>query len=148
MKALTIWQPWASLAVTKDFAGEPWKRVETRGWATNYRGPLAIHASKKTGFGFFDDLSPVERIKFGKAGIVSEEDLLKLPHGMIIGQVNLLDSIKMEELYGTAYDTPQERSFGDWSPGRFGWLLGSPVLYSEPIPAKGRQGLWEWRCEP
>lgn len=39
MKALTLWQPWASLIAL----GE--KRYETRSWATSYRGLLAIHAS-------------------------------------------------------------------------------------------------------
>jgi hypothetical protein len=40
MKALTLYQPWATLvAIGK-------KRIETRSWPTNYRGPLAIHVSK------------------------------------------------------------------------------------------------------
>lgn len=38
MKALTLHQPWASLVALGV------KTVETRGWATSYRGPLAIHA--------------------------------------------------------------------------------------------------------
>nr|WP_240927579.1 ASCH domain-containing protein [Paenibacillus thiaminolyticus] len=41
MKAITIIQPWATLIAL----GE--KNFETRGWATKYRGPLAIHAGKK-----------------------------------------------------------------------------------------------------
>lgn len=40
MKALTIHQPWASL-IAYGF-----KRFETRGWRTNYRGLVAIHAGK------------------------------------------------------------------------------------------------------
>lgn len=39
MKALTLHQPHAMLVETG------WKEVETRSWYTNYRGPLAIHAS-------------------------------------------------------------------------------------------------------
>src|SRR5260370_42147173 len=39
MKALTLWQPWASLVAFEE------KKVETRTWATKYRGPLAIHAA-------------------------------------------------------------------------------------------------------
>ncbi len=38
MKALSLWQPWASLIALGV------KTIETRSWATNYRGPLAIHA--------------------------------------------------------------------------------------------------------
>lgn len=40
MKALTIWQPWAWLIVTGT------KPVENRTWATDYRGPMLIHAGK------------------------------------------------------------------------------------------------------
>ena len=41
MKAITVWQPWASLLVSGR------KRYETRSWATTYRGPIAIHAAKR-----------------------------------------------------------------------------------------------------
>jgi len=41
MKALSLWQPWASAIALGS------KRIETRGWATSYRGPLAIHAAKR-----------------------------------------------------------------------------------------------------
>jgi hypothetical protein len=40
MKAITILQPWAGLIP----AGA--KTIETRSWATKYRGPIAIHAAK------------------------------------------------------------------------------------------------------
>ena len=40
MKALTLTQPWATLVAMGA------KRIETRSWTTNYRGPLAIHAGK------------------------------------------------------------------------------------------------------
>lgn len=43
MKALTIWQPWASLLVSGQ------KKYETRSWATAYRGPIAIHAAMAAG---------------------------------------------------------------------------------------------------
>ena len=39
MKALTLHQPWASLIAIGA------KKIETRSWATSYRGPLAIHAA-------------------------------------------------------------------------------------------------------
>lgn len=41
MKAITLWQPWASLIACGA------KTIETRSWGTPYRGPLAIHASKR-----------------------------------------------------------------------------------------------------
>lgn len=41
MKAISLWQPWASLVAVGA------KKIETRSWATKYRGSLAIHATKK-----------------------------------------------------------------------------------------------------
>jgi hypothetical protein len=41
MKAITIWQPWASLIACGT------KKYETRSWPTKYRGPIAIHAAAK-----------------------------------------------------------------------------------------------------
>src|SRR5262245_33853273 len=41
MRALSLWQPWASAIALGA------KRVETRDWSTRYRGPLAIHAAKR-----------------------------------------------------------------------------------------------------
>lgn len=40
MKAITLWQPWASLLAIGA------KQHETRSWKTSYRGPVAIHAAK------------------------------------------------------------------------------------------------------
>lgn len=42
MRAISLWQPWASLVVLGA------KKIETRHWSTNYRGPLLIHAAKRT----------------------------------------------------------------------------------------------------
>jgi hypothetical protein len=39
MRAISLWQPWASAIALR------LKSNETRGWATTYRGPLAIHAA-------------------------------------------------------------------------------------------------------
>jgi len=41
MKALSLWQPWATLVAMEE------KRIETRCWKTDYRGELAIHATMK-----------------------------------------------------------------------------------------------------
>lgn len=41
MKAITLWQPYATLIA------EGHKVYETRSWATSYRGVMVVHASKK-----------------------------------------------------------------------------------------------------
>lgn len=49
-----------------------------------------------------------------------------------------------EELYrfkgGDGLDVTDQRPFGDFTPGRFAWLLDN-VRAVEPVPAKGHQGL-------
>lgn len=37
-----------------------------------------------------------------------------------------------------------ESSFGDYTPGRFAWILADVQKLPDPIPAKGALGLWEW----
>ena len=43
------------------------------------------------------------------------------------------------------YPSDDERLFGDWTPGRFAWELVKVQMLPEPIPTRGRQGLWDWR---
>ena len=70
-----------------------------------------------------------------------------LPYGAIVGKVTLVDCVPIEQLYGGGLDTPRERAFGDWRPGRYGWILANPILFKAPIPTRGKQGLWEWTQE-
>jgi len=41
MKAISLWQPWATLISIGA------KRIETRSWETLYRGSIVIHAAKR-----------------------------------------------------------------------------------------------------
>lgn len=146
MKAITLWQPWASLIV----AGT--KMIETRSWNTNIRGRVAVHAAqKRDGYSlqlmdtpeFQEGLKAYDTIGRGKTWIVDINNTF----GCIVGTVEIIDSWPIEELIGTGYDTPKERAFGDWREGRWGWILQKPVLFEKPIPAKGAQGFWNWRQE-
>ncbi|GIP49646.1 hypothetical protein J53TS2_32370 [Paenibacillus sp. J53TS2] len=38
----------------------------------------------------------------------------------------------------------QEYRFGDFAPGRYAWELAELRPLLEPIPALGKQGLWNW----
>jgi hypothetical protein len=38
---------------------------------------------------------------------------------------------------------PHEADFGDFSAGRYGWILKDINPLNEPIPARGMLGLWE-----
>lgn len=36
--------------------------------------------------------------------------------------------------------------FGDFTPGRYAWLL-SDITPCDPVPAKGRLGMWDWEAD-
>ena len=140
MKAISLLQPWASLVMLGV------KRFETRSWRTNYRGPLAIHAS----------------VKFGRA----QRDLCStpaflwafraqrgpLPLGCVIATCVLSECVRTEELVGQI-DLPgipagptlaTEFPFGDFTPGRFAWLLSDIRPLATPIQVRGALNLWEF----
>ncbi len=71
-------------------------------------------------------------------------DIADLPLGVIVGTAEIADCLPIEALYGTAYDTPLERSFGDWKQGRYGWILHNPIKFEAPIIASGHQRFWGW----
>ncbi len=131
-KALSLLQPWASLVVMG------LKKIETRSWSTPYRGLLLIHASA------------------GKAGkLIAENaairkhiaDYKTLPFGCIIGQVQLVDIVRVGELQLPSEEIDklslEEKAFGD-NKARFAWLFADAEMFDEPIPATGRLGLWEF----
>lgn len=147
MKALTIMQPWATLVFTTDPDGIPFKQVETRSWKTSYRGKLAIHAGKHKLHKSVDPLLGVSEENltyFMEAGIDGDKALDELTYGAVIGEVELVDCVPMDTLRKSSYAEPREMAFGDWSDGRYGWILKNPVLYPVPAPASGKLGLWEW----
>lgn len=123
MKAISLWQPWASAIALGH------KTIETRHWHTIYRGPLAIHAAKR-----FDR---------GQRKFAGEERALgrmpdRLPLGQIVAVCTLADVRPTEDLDVSGL----ERMYGDFHPGRFGWILTDIRPLPAPIPFTGRQGLF------
>lgn len=143
-KVISLFQPYASAI----FIGDGLKKIETRGWSTNFRGSLLIHATLKPVHKTLCELPRYLRDKIvsilNSAGV---RFLIDLPHGAIIGSIELIDCVPIEKLYGSVCDTPRERALGDWSPGRFGWIIKNPIAFEKPIPAKGHQGFWNWEGE-
>lgn len=142
MKVISLYQPYASLVV----AGL--KQYETRGWDTRYRGPLAIHATKNMPPWCVDLLgAPAFRAPMYDAGLYTDE----LPFGAIVGQVNLVRTLRAEDWIVEKQSDKENRdrwnqefAYGDYSTGRFAWELQSPVLFNKPIPARGSQGFWQF----
>jgi hypothetical protein len=146
VKAISLHQPWASLFV----AGA--KLIETRSWATKYRGTLAVHAAKTV------DIQACHRYPFYEALIkLGFDQAMDLPLGAVLGTVTLVDCLEMASGLGLHEgklfigDGPGEdqrlagweRDFGLYQPGRFAWVTSFGGRYvCEPIPLRGFQKVW------
>lgn len=150
MKAITIWQPWASLIYTGA------KKIETRNWATKYRGPLAIHAAKRWDTELqshlftrqmYGGLAPLvgKPLDFTFNTYIDVTKIKNLYKGAIIATCNLIDCVPVENL--TLKDIEIEQYYGDFSPGRVAWILDNVKPLKEPIKAKGKQRIWNWEVE-
>lgn len=129
MKALSLWQPWASAIALGQ------KRIETRHWTTGYRGLIAIHAAKR----WTADERLIHEIEVD-AGRMPPV----LPLGAILATANLVAIRRTEDLAGIS---ELERYWGNYGPGRFGWVLDDIRPLPEPVPYKGAQGLFEVDAE-
>jgi len=125
-RVLTLQQPYASLIALGH------KRIETRGWKTPYRGEILIHA------GMVVKSMPLCREPFFRQ-VLQPDD--RLPLGAIIARAQLVDIKPVEELELSE----QERAFGDYAPGRYGWLLEEVQPLSHPVMAGGALGLWRFK---
>ena len=158
LPALSLWQPYATLIALKA------KQFETRGWATDYRGPLAVHAAKNVSElricatePFYSILSAAGYVKLPPHLVgASQEDvegaadempkrrlleLFPLPLGAIVAVANVADCLVMDKaLIGS--QSAQERDFGDWSNGRYAWEMADVKRLREPIEQRGAQKLF------
>ena len=134
MRALTLFEPWATLCVVGA------KQLETRSWGTPYRGPLAIHVSKKSPPEAMA-LCYVEPFFSTLAAAATQLGAFGWHPGCIIGIVELLACYETgDNEFGGLTD--KERAFGDYSPGRFAWRLSNPRRLAVPVPCRGNRGLW------
>jgi hypothetical protein len=138
MKALSLWQPWASaMAIGL-------KKIETRSWSTPYRGLVAIHAAKKESrdlVEFFNAKMLVGRHSqpFHNHRIYS---FSMLPLGAVVAIGNLVDCAPVEKLVTDFRVNTLEVKWGNYSQGRFGWVFEDIVKLETPIHIRGMQGLF------
>jgi activating signal cointegrator 1 len=142
MKALTLWQPWASLVALGA------KRVETRCWDTNYRGKLAIHAAATIPPKFLGASRYQEKFEMEIAEALNvrrdrvSSAINSLPRGVVVCVVNLMAVNTVEYV---RHDLgPRELTFGNYEDGRYAWFLELVETFDPPIPAKGNRKLWDW----
>lgn len=126
MKALSVKQPYAWL-MAKGI-----KDVENRGWRTNYRGRIYIHASVSHSS---MDVGTLLHIR----GMLSMTRWLEFLHnktvyGAIIGEVDIVDCVT--------------ESSSPWFEGKYGFVLANAVMYDKPIPYRGQLGLFEVQLDP
>ncbi|ETI62979.1 hypothetical protein C100_14945 [Sphingobium sp. C100] len=119
MKALSLWQPWASAIALGH------KRIETRHWSTGYRGLIAIHAAKRW---------TADERDFASVEHTLGRLPAKLPLGAVVATAMLVSIRRSEDLVDTI--GPIERLYGNYAPKDVRPL---PV----PFPCIGRQGLFE-----
>lgn len=133
MKALTIWQPWASLMATGA------KKIETRGWRTHYRGDIVIcSAKRKIPLTERDDLYRLSQDR--KLAPLADIIMNTLPLGQALAIVTLADVAPAEQI--PIEMKQSEMFYGDYSPGRFGWITTNLRRIKDPFPVKGQQGIW------
>ena len=148
MKALTLWQPHATLVA------EGLKRFETRSWAPP-RGLIgnfiAIHAAMRLDS---DDAQADARAFLGAE--------FEFPLGVVVCTARVLFAgkvvservdahwgqameVEIADLSTGSRETVVVDGFGDFSIGRWIWRLDQKSRVDPPIPARGRQGLWDWQ---
>ena len=168
MKAITIWQPWASLIACGV------KKYETRSWATKYRGPIAIHSALKPFVNCWS-WSTSERAReviMRRMGLTENFEPEKyFPTGYVLATAELVNvwyivhhpgpdiDVAKDILVGAESVTTDkhapdfgdffvpssdEMALGDWTPGRYAWELRNVKPLSTPVQVRGRQGLWNW----
>jgi hypothetical protein len=143
MKALTLWQPWASLVI---FGA---KKVETRTWKTKYRGPIAIHAAvsipsflgkSREGTAFKAALDVIaDKYDWNGSYWPTSKGIAR---GAVLGIVKLIEI--EPTLHVTEDLSTQELLFGNYEEGRYAWFVEVIERFKEPIPAKGNRLLWNW----
>ena len=150
MKAISLWQPWATLMAIGA------KTIETRGRPTQYRGPIAIHAAKRL---TRDEIGLCHEQPFASAlRAGGYETVRELPLGALVCVVTLVDCIQIPEgtpaqgkLFGdgvlvrgvTLPPDGDELAFGNYAPGRYAWITRDLRKLSDPVPWPGKQWLFD-----
>lgn len=150
MKCISLWQPWATLIAL----GE--KTIETRSSSTDYRGPLAIHAAKKWGLGMLalTRSEPLiahrlryHGISFDTPGLNYATLQPPIPFAAVVAVADLVGCERTENLDSRLWIigrqvSIKERAFGDYTPGRWAWILDNIRKVDPPIYCRGARGLF------
>lgn len=139
MRAISVWQPYASLLAVGA------KKVETRHWPAHagmVGERVAIHASKTSrdldiahGGLFKQHLD--RAADAGRLALVDNE----LPLGYILATARLSSCDTMGADFAQQF-TETEITFGWFAPERYAWVFDDLDTFPEPIPWRGAQGVF------
>jgi|SRR5581483_1420720 len=150
MKAISLWQPWASLMAIGA------KVIETRSWCppAELNGhDLAIHAAlhftrEEQDLCFEEPFRTV----LTEAGLIEPKrhtlppTQFKLPLGAIVCVVRFDRAMPTEYITkqtdGPFYLSGREEAFGNYGPQRFGLKTSNLRRLLEPVPCRGFQKIW------
>jgi hypothetical protein len=131
VKAISLWQPWASLIA------DGRKRIETRSWKAPgwlLGKKIAIHAAKIANIDAAADFGYEYAGKF--VG----------PRGAIVATAYLESCVQFTP-ENVERISDEEKLYGDFALGRFGWFLTDVERIEPPIEVRGHQGIFEWHGE-
>ena len=111
------------------------KGVENRTWPTDYRGPLLIHAGRRS------ERWLAEIPKLRAAG-VQVPDPGELIFGAILGQVEVVHVVEYDPRQPQVVD-PHGLQDDPWATGPVCLILANPQIFPDPIRCRGQPGLWE-----
>lgn len=132
MKVLSLTEPYATLIARGV------KKIETRSWKTNYRGKLFIHASSTK-------MSKKSKDDKELMALVSDEIL---NYGKIVCSCDLVDCVEMtEEFINKVKENHNEYISGEYSVGRYAWILDNVRILSDKKEVKGHLGIWNCDIE-
>lgn len=155
MKALTLWQPWASLI---HIGAKPY---EFRGWlppASTIGRRVVNHASSRA-MNMNDVLRLIRQLESCSRDLITATCLKPeialpflrdlrdgrqfAPAGVGLGSFILgepRDGYEIAKEFGLTFVNDSERDFhANW-----GWPVLQYEAFADPIAVRGRQGLWNW----
>lgn len=137
-KALSVKQPWAALIANGR------KTIETRKWATNYRGPLLICSSKSA------DRNPQANMHW----IAQESAGLRvarfhlLDRGVAVCLVDLMGCTRTYDCSVLELDELAKKACCEVTPFMWCWHLENVRRLKAPLPTvKGQLGLYKVELE-
>ena len=163
MKAITLWQPWATL-VADGFKGKETRSRSPARMGLPYGERVAIDAAKVAPKTILHGISAGAYDRMVEAYGYDWEKII--PRGSVLATVTLSCTHRVQGVVdragGMSAVFPLSHApcsqcgqrqvavdpYGDFSPGRWIWMLTDLKKLDVPVPAQGHQGIWNWDDGP